>query len=147
MHLKTEPAEVMKDEVHAPCEVFSRLKWECTIVNIKALENFVGGECSCREHCRCVTANFPFDHVVITSSHDFENGDVLLAPYDYERFGKRSHEEEKEDRGHVVTLAHSDCLGYFNFFFFNFQDACVVSVNSLDCCYKLWRGTVLFKDL
>ena len=133
MHLQVKSAEVVKDEFHAPFEVFSQLKWECTVIYIEALEDFLGGECFRREHCGCVTANFPFDHVVITGSHDFENGDGLLTPYNFECFGKCSHKEEEEDRGHVVTLAHSNCLRDFYFFFFDFQDVCVVSVGSSDC--------------
>ncbi len=48
--------------------------------------------------------------------------------------------------GHVVELAHSNRLRDFDCFFFDLQDAYVVSVNGLDCCDKFWRGTVSFED-
>ena len=128
VHFQPKSAKVVEDEVHAPLEVFSRPKWKCTIVNVETLEDLVCGECFRREHRRCVAADFPFDHVVVTGSHDFEDGDGLLAPYDFQCFGESRHEEKEEDRSHVVTLAHTNCLWYFNSFFFDFEDAYVVGV-------------------
>ena len=74
---------MVKDELHAPFEVFSQPKWECTIIDIEALEDLVGGECLRREHRGCMAADLPLDHVVITGSHNSENGNGLFVPYDF----------------------------------------------------------------
>ena len=120
MHLKAKSAEVVEDKVHAPYEVFSRFERKCTIVDVEALEDFVGGKCFCCKHCWCVAAYFSLNHVVGACSHNFEDGDALFAPYDFQCFSESCHKEEEEDGGHVIPLAHSNCLRYFNFLSFNF---------------------------
>jgi hypothetical protein len=120
VHLEAKMAKVVEDEVHALRKVFSRSKWECAIVYVEALEDFVGGECLCCAHCWCVTTYFSLNHIVVAGSHDLEDGDALFAPYDFQCFGESCHEEEEEDGGYVVSLAHANCLGYFDFLFFNF---------------------------
>jgi hypothetical protein len=57
----------------------------------------------------------------------------LFAPYDFQCFGESRHEEKEEDRCHVVALAYTNCLWYFNSFFFDFEDAYVVGVEVSDC--------------
>jgi hypothetical protein len=93
-----------------------------------------------------VTANFPFNYVVVASSHDSEDGDVLLFPNNFQGFGKGSHEEKEEDRGHVIALSDSDCLGDFNTFVLNFEDADIVGVEGSNCSDKFRRSTVSFED-
>ncbi len=74
---------MVKDEFHAPFEVVSRPERECTVVNVEALEDLVGGECFLREHCGGMAADFSLDHVVIAGSHNSEDGDGLFLPNDF----------------------------------------------------------------
>ena len=92
-----------------------------------------------------MTTDFPIDHVVVAGGHDSEDGYALFSPDDLQYFGERGHEEEEQYRGHVVALAHSNCLGDFDCFFFDLQDAYIVGVNFLDRCDKFWGGTISFK--
>ena len=93
-----------------------------------------------------MTADFPFNYVVAAGSHDLKDGDGLLPPNSFQRFGEGSHEEEGKDRGHVAALSYADCLRDFDAFVLYFEYANIVGVEGSDCRDEFWRSTVSFED-
>ena len=92
-----------------------------------------------------MAAYFSLGHVVIAGSHKSEDGDGLFSPT-ISSVSANAVMRKRNRTGAIVALVHSNCLRDFDFFFFNLQDAYVVSIDGLDCCDKFWRGTVSFKD-
>jgi hypothetical protein len=93
-----------------------------------------------------MAAHFAIDQVIVAGCHDFEDGNGLFSPDNLKGFSKWHHKKEKKDWCHIVSLTYADCLRDLDCFFLDLQDAYIVGVNGMDCCDKLWGGTVAFKD-
>ncbi len=94
-----------------------------------------------------MTAYFPVGEVLVGSRHDTEHRDVHLLPYELESLSEGCHEEQEEDRRHVVSLTNSYTLGDLFNFIFDFQHTCVVAVNCFNGIYKFWWGSIPAQDV
>ena len=94
-----------------------------------------------------MTAYFPVGEVLVGSCHDTEDWDVHLLPYELESLSKGCHEEQDQDRCHVVSLTNSYTLGDLFNFIFDFQHTCVVAVYCFNGIYKFWWGSIPAQDV
>ena len=96
-----------------------------------------------------MATDFPIGKVFVAGYHDTntKDQDVQCHPFEFESLSEGCHNEQEEDRHHVVLLTYSHTLRDLFDLIFNLQHKCVVAVDRLDGSCKFRRGSVSTQDV
>ena len=91
--------------------------------------------------------DFPIGKVFVAGCHDTKNRDACFFSFEFKGLGKGCHEEQEEDRRHVVPLTDSYTLWDLFDLIFNLQHAGVIVIDLLDGICKFRGGAISAYDI
>ena len=147
VHFQSNSRKVVINQFHSALHVLPRAKWECTVINIEALQYFVCGEFFYFTIFGVWIQIFPSARCSSPAVMTLRIGMPVFFSFEFKGLGKGCHEEQEEDRRHVVPLTDSYTLWDLFDLIFNLQHAGVIVIDLLDGICKFRGGAISAYDI